>query len=250
MPWVLIPGALRRLRRAKGWDRSEAAKRTGLDERTIHRHETDGLAPTTLQTESTRRYRLAYECEAKAFVRWADHDDEEAKRKPRTPRINDPAAPVIATLTERSKHELLIHGGKKIKIGDEEIEVVGNAIVQDCMTAFALHEGKRFAVDGQITDVRYLPEPAAKVLDAKLGEGASFRIDREIVKGLPVYVSVFTRSAAHTRHIMDCHKGEKNVTVVVRIFVKPPENDWKGFLIFEKKPKPRPWIYLVEEIVT
>jgi hypothetical protein len=116
------------------------------------------------------------------------------------------------------------------------------------MTAFGLRVGERLAVNGLISDTKYLHESAARLLNAKLGEGATFRIDREVVKGLPVYVTVFTRIAEHTRYLMEHHKSKKPVTVIVRIFAKEPDENWKGFFIFEKKPKPRPWIFLVDEI--
>jgi hypothetical protein len=246
MPWVLIPGALRRLRRSKKLDRRAAAKLLGLSEWTIHRHETDDLAPTTLREYIVKIYKRGYECEAEAFVRWVDHDDDDAKRAPKARRTADPAAPQIGTLTERAKHELAI-GGKQM---DGGVEIVGNVIVRECMTACAIHDGERYAVQGTIMEQDYLPEITARVLDAKIGEGARFRIDREVVKGLPVYVTVMTRRLDHTRHLLEAHKQEKIVTVIVRVVVKPAEGEWKGFIIFEKKPVWRPWVFVVEEVVT
>jgi hypothetical protein len=248
MPWVLIPGALRRLRRAKRLDREATAKLLGLHPWTIHRHETHALAPHALRAYLVKIYMRGYQCDAESFAVWKDHGDAGADR-PQL--VRDPAAPKIQMLTERAKHELAlgIRGKKTVRFGGEEIPVVGNAIINECMTAFALYQDKRFAVEGLISDTRYLPEAAAHKLDAPLGAGGTFRIDREIVRGLPVYVSVFTRTAEHTRHLIDCNNSEKTTTVIVRICIKPPEGDWKGFFIFEKKPKPRPWIFLVEDIV-
>jgi hypothetical protein len=242
---MLIRGALRRLRKGNKLDRKEAAKLAKVTEWTLHRHETEELAPVTLRDYIVKEYMKAYKCPAESFVTWVDHNE----RPRRLNRIKDPAAPRIATLTERAGHELAIGAKKTISLRNETIEVVGTGLIQDCMTAFALHEGKGFAVEGIVSDTRYLPDIAARALGAQIGAGASFRIDREIVKGLPVYVSVFTRRGEHTRELLERHRARKEVTVLVRIFTKPPEGEWKGFLIFEKKPKPRPWIFVVDEIL-
>jgi hypothetical protein len=247
MPWILIPGALRRLRRGRKLDRKEAAKLLGLHEWTISRHESDGpLTPRTLRAEFVKVYRRGYQCDAEAFVRWVDHDDEPAKRKPRAKKLIDPAAPQLGTLTERAKHEITIGAQQTIN----GLEVVGNAIIRECMTACALHAGERYAVQGTVTQHDYLPEIAARVLGAPVGEGARFRFDRQVVKGLPVYVTVMTTTLDHTRYLVEAHKSEKTVAVIVRVVAKPPAEEWKGFLIFEKRPVFRPWTFVVEGIAT
>jgi hypothetical protein len=248
MPWILIPGALRRVRKAKKLDRKAAAKLVKLDERTLHRHETEGLAPRTLQVETVNRYAKGYDVERDAFVRWSDHEEEATARKRRSDRVEDPAAPKIATLTQRAKHELLIKAQKSIAVGDESLEVVGNVIIRECMNTFAPYEGKRFVVEGMVDDTDYIPEPAMRVLGGKYGEGARYRIGREVVRGLPVYVTVFVPQGAHAVHLNECNRADKRVSLVVRVFVKTPDDFWKGFFIFEKKPVPRPWCFVVESI--
>src|SRR5262249_58940535 len=96
-------------------------------------------------------------------------------------------------------------------------------IVKECTTAFAHYAGKRFAVEGIVTETDYIPTLAAKTLGANPGEGARCRIDRDVVKGLPVYVTTFAPKPEHTRFLLDAHKNEKTVTLIVRDFEKPGE---------------------------
>jgi hypothetical protein len=95
----------------------------------------------------------------------------------------------------------------------------------------------------------YIPTPAARVLGAKPGEGARCRIDRDVIKGLPVYVTVFAPRPDHTRYLLDAHRNEQWVTLIVRVLVRPEDGDWKGFLLFEKRSIARPWVLVVEDIV-
>jgi hypothetical protein len=71
-------------------------------------------------------------------------------------------------------------------------------------------------------------------LGGKYGEGARYRIGREVVRGLPVYVTVFVPHGAHAVHLNECNRADKPVSLVVRVFVKPPV--------------PRPWCFVVESI--
>jgi hypothetical protein len=69
-----------------------------------------------------------------------------------------------------------------------------------------------------------------------------------VVKGLPVYVTVFAPQGAHALYLNDRNRSDRPVSIVVRVFVKTPEEYWKGFFIFEKRPLPRPWCFVVEGI--
>lgn len=249
MPWILKAGALRSIRKAKKLDRKEAAKLVGLDERTIHRHETEGLAPRTLQAETVKLYAKGYAVEKEAFARWADRDEAAAVRKRPSSRIKDPAAPPVATLTQRAKLEWVLKAQKRVEIAGQSIEVVGNVIIRECMNTFALYEGRRFVVEGTIDDTDYIPKPAVDVLGGKYGTGVRYRIGREVIEGLPVYVTVFAPEAPHALHLNECSRADQSVSLLVRVMVKPAEGDWQGFLIFEKSPKFRPWCFVAEEVL-
>src|SRR5260370_18696474 len=146
MPWILIPGALRRIRKGKKLDRKAAAKLVKLDQRTLHRHEVDELAPRSLQIETVNRYCKGYDVQPEAFVCWSDHEEEATTRKERSDRIRDPAAPKVATLTARAKHELAIKAQKSITVEGESINGVGNVINRECMNTFQPSQGTRSAV--------------------------------------------------------------------------------------------------------
>jgi hypothetical protein len=249
MPWVMKSGALRSIRKAKELDRRDAAKLVGLGEQTIHRHETKGLAPRTLQAETVKRYAKGYGVEKEEFARWSDHEEEATVRKKRHSPVKDPAAPPVATLTQRAKLELALKAQKRVDIAGQSVEVVGNAIIRECMNAFVLYEGKRFIVEGTIDDTDYIPRPAVAVLGCKYGASARYRIGREVVEGLPVYVTVFAPEASQVLHLNECSRSDQRVSLLVRVMVKPAEGDWEGFLIFEKSPKYRPWCFVVEQVL-
>jgi hypothetical protein len=137
-----------------------------------------------------------------------------------------------------------------IRYGEEEIEVVGAARLHECMTAYGLFKDRRFAVVGKVKDMRYLPDPASVALGVEPGMGASFRVDRMIVKGVPVYVTVFTTNAETTAQLVTHYKEGTPTTLIVDIFVKPAADNWKGFFIFEKTKVPRPWVFVVRDIVS
>ena len=105
MPFVLIPGALRSIRKRQRLDRKDAARLVKMDERTLHRHESDELAPRTLQRVTVKCYCDGYKVEPKSLVKWIDHEEDATTRKERSDRIRDPAAPKIATLTQRAMLE-------------------------------------------------------------------------------------------------------------------------------------------------
>jgi hypothetical protein len=249
MPWILKAEALRGVRKAKRLDRKDAARLVGLGERTLHRHETEGLAPRTLQAENVKLYAKGYGVEKESFARWADHEEDAAVRKKRSSPIKDPAAPPVATLTQRAKLELARKAQKRVEIAGESLEVVGNVIIRECMNTFLLYEGKRFVVEGTIDDTDYIPKPAVAVLGGKYGASARYRIGREVDEGLPVYVTVFAPEAPHVLQLNECNRADQPVSLLVRVMVKPAEGDWEGFLIFEKSPKYRPWCFVAEQVL-
>ena len=246
MPNVLIPGALRSIRLEKRIDRRQAAKLLGLSESTIRRHESDEEVPLTLQPTTVRVYMKGYGCTAERFVRWVDRDDAQAVRDPAE---EGPGALRLPTLTVRARHELALGMKQTVRHNGEDVEVIGATLLHECMTAYGLHKGRRFAVVGKVKDMRYLPDPASAALGVEPGIGASFRVDRAIVRGVPLYVTAFTTTENLTRQLVNRYKDGRNITLIVDIFVRPAADSWKGFFIFEKTKVPRPWVYVVREIL-
>jgi transcriptional regulator with XRE-family HTH domain len=248
MAWVLIKGALRRLRNAQKIDRKEAARRTGLRPITVRRHESLKDGPRTLQAETVKRYADAYKCDRETFAKWEEHgaapppdDDGDT---------SDPGAPALSTLSQRAERERELGGAKTVSLPTGYFDAFGPAILKKCMTACALYKDRCFAVAGRVEDSDHLPEPAARTLGVEVGAGARFRMTGKVAKGVPFYATVFTRDLEHTRQLLERGDDRKKVTVIVRVVVKPPEKDWKGFFIFEKRPVPRPFAFVVEQIVS
>ena len=247
MPWALIKGSLQRLRVAQALDRAQAARRTGLRDHTIRTHE-GPKAPRLLRDDTVKRYAAAYKCEAEAFVKWEDHAARVVPSDHAEP-VLDPIAPPSGTLERRAQRERELGGGAQVTTPSGSYELLGAALLRRCFSACQVHKDQRVAIVGRISDQDYVPEFAAKVLGAAVGAGAIFKIERKIAKGLPVYATVFTRTVEHTRYLMDRADAQKRATVIARVFVKVPDEHWKGFFIFEKPKRPRPFAFVVEEVV-
>jgi transcriptional regulator with XRE-family HTH domain len=242
--WLLIKGALRRLRNKRKMEMADLAKRSGLAERTLWLYESR-TPPKSIHADSVKRLALALECEREELARWEafrqlDAPDDQA--------IDSTGLPRVGTLFRRAEEERQFGGSNAITTGSGTYDLLGPVVLRRCFSACAVHQDQKFAVAGLITDHDYLPEVAAKKLGAKIGAGARFRMERKITKALPVYATVFTRDVNHTRHLMDHADSKKMATVIVRVVVEPPEKDWKGFFIFEKTHRPRPFAFVVEEV--
>jgi hypothetical protein len=156
--------------------------------------------------------------------------------------------PPAGTLELRAEQERHLGGPGQIAIAGEKVELLGAILIQRINTACELYRDQRFGWHGQVTKQDYLPEIVGKVLGVRVGVGALFRLERRIGKDSLIYITVFTQNAEQTRYLMDCADEKKKAEVLVRVFVKPPEDDWKGFFVLEKTKRPRPFCYLVEKI--
>lgn len=252
MPWTLRKGALRALREAKGWNRHQAAEKVGLSFMTIRRHEIEKLAPATLQEESIASYCAAYEVEKDAFVEWVEAGGRSpaAARPGEVGAVEDPAAPQLKTLTKRARSEIQTGAFDFLDVGGESLELVGNTVIREVMHGFAAYENRRYVVEGTIDETAAIAPKAMELAFAgSAGEGTRFRIGREVRQGLPVYVTVFAPNMAHAQHLNQCIRARRRVALVVRVFVKRAIDDWLGFFIFEKTPKPRAWCFVIEAIL-
>jgi hypothetical protein len=242
VPWVLIPSELRRARLAKKWDRKTAAKKCGLTEKSLHRHEDESEAPDVLREDSVDGYCKGFGPEP-PFIHWVD-----ATELPKYRAARKQSQPILPSLSERAKRELALHAHQTITVGERMLDLVGNVLLKDCATACALFDGKCYGVEGAVIDQGEISAPTARVLDAAIGSGARFRMERQVADGLPVRIDVMTRTADHTRQLMDAHKTGRPVRVAARVVVKPPEGAFIGFVGFGKTPAPKPWIFVIDEI--
>jgi hypothetical protein len=66
----------------------------------------------------------------------------------------------------------------------------------------------------------------------------------------PFYATVFTERLADTETLLAAGEKKGGAVVLARVVVRPPAEGWKGFFIFEKRPKPHPWALVVDGIVS
>jgi len=246
MTWVPIPNSLRKLREAAKLEQRELAKKSGLTERTIRLLESK-RAPKTMYAASVKALAGTLKCAPEDLATWVarvrGHDvDEEVQ--------SVIALPPAGTLARRAQREQeLGRGGETITTAGGRYELLGPTLLKRCHAACAAVEGQRFAVSGMVKDYDALPARAAAVLGAKVGHGSRFLLARNVAKGVPFYATVFTRGLDDTRALIDRAEQKARVTVLARVVVHAPVDDWKGFFIFEKRPKPHPFAFLVENLI-
>ncbi len=247
MTWVPIRNAVRKLREAAKLEQRELAKKSGLTERTIRLLESK-RAPKTMYAASVKALAGTLKCAPEDLATWVarvrGHDvDDEVE--------SVIALPPASTLARRAQREQeLGRDGETLTIARGRYQLLGPTLLKRCHAACATVEGQRFAVSGMIKDYDSLPSRAAAVLGVGVGHGSRFLFARNVAKGVPFYATVLTRELAHTRRLIDIAEEKSRASVVVRVVVQSPVDDWKGFFIFEKRPKPHPFAFVVEEIVS
>jgi hypothetical protein len=159
------------------------------------------------------------------------------------------ALPPSSTLARRARREKeLGRDAETLDADGVHLALLGPTLLKRCHAACATVEGMRFGAAGLIKDYEALPPRAAAVLGVPVGSGARFLLARNVARGVPFYVTVFTRELAHTRQLIDLAESQARIQLVVRVVLKPAENDWKGFFIFEKRPRPHPFAFIVEAL--
>jgi transcriptional regulator with XRE-family HTH domain len=248
MTWVPIRGAVRKLRQASKLEQPELARKSGLTERTIRLLESK-RAPKTMYAASVKALAGVFRCAPEEIATWV--------ARPRTGGDEDDdvdslvALPRPSTLARHADRERALgRDGTHVDVaGGARVELVGPTLLKRCHAACATVDGQRFAVTGAVKDYEALPARAAAVLGVAVGHGSRFLVARTVARGVPFYATVFTRELAHTRTLLALGEARARAVVVVRVVVAEPRDDWKGFFIFEKRPKPHPYAFVVDEIL-
>jgi transcriptional regulator with XRE-family HTH domain len=242
MTWVPVRGALRRLREAAKLEQRELAKRSGMTERTIRLLESK-RAPKTMYASTAKALAGALRCAPEDLATWvplrrgADAGDE----------IESLATlPQSSTLARRAERERALGRDAETLAGHP---LLGPTLLKRCHSACAAMEGQRLALAGVVSDYDGLPARAAALLGVKTGHGARFLFARNVARGVPFYATAFTRELAITRRLIDAGEKKARATAIVRVVVAEPAGDWKGFFIFEKRPRPHPFAFVVEELL-
>jgi transcriptional regulator with XRE-family HTH domain len=242
MTWVPVKGAVRKLREAAKLEQRELAKRSGMTERTIRLLESK-RAPKTMYASTAKALAGALRCAPEDLATWvplrrrADADDEIESLT---------ALPQSSTLARRAERERALGREGESLAGHA---LLGPTLLKRCQAACATMEGQRLAISGVVSDYDGLPARATALLGVKTGHGARFLFARNVARGVPFYATVFSRELATTRRLIDAGERKARAAVIVRVVVAEPHDDWKGFFIFEKRPKPHPFAFVVEELI-
>jgi len=247
MTWVPIRNAVRKLREAAKLEQRELAKKSGLTERAIRLLESKS-APKTMYAATVKALAGTLECAPEDLATWISrrrgHDvDDEIQ--------SILALPPASTLARRAQREQeLGRDHETLTTTGGRYALLGPTLLKRCHAACATVENELFAISGLIKDYDSVPARAATVLGVNVGRGARFLLARNVARGVPFYATVFTRDLTLTRQLIDLAEDTSRATVLARVVVKEPVDDWKGFFIFEKRPKPHPFAFVVEQLIS
>jgi hypothetical protein len=73
------------------------------------------------------------------------------------------------------------------------------------------------------------------MLAAPVGHGSGFLLARNVARGVPFYATVFTCAAERSSRLIAAAEANARATVIVRVEVRPPVEDWKGFLHLRRR---------------
>jgi transcriptional regulator with XRE-family HTH domain len=241
MTWVPVRDAVRKLREAAKLEQRELAKKAGLSERTIRLLESR-RAPKTMYATSVKALAGVLKCAPEDLATWV------ARRRGHDAGELDSvlALPPSSTLLRRAEREQEL-GRDHEALGG--VPLVGPTLLKRCHAACAAVAGERFAFAGVVKEYDALPARAAAALGVEVGQGARFLLARNVARGVPFYATVFTRSLEHTRTLIDHGEAKSRAELIARVLVHPAEGDWKGFFIYEKRPRPHPFAFVVEELL-
>ncbi|HZS36707.1 MAG TPA: helix-turn-helix transcriptional regulator [Polyangia bacterium] len=264
MPFVPNGERLRALREQRGFTLEELASKSGVSDRQIRAIES-ASPPATIQLRTIRDLSGALKCEREEIATWisrpssaranvnvnanADASDERQTRGARESEKHEQKLPPLSTLAKRAALERRLRiPARHLQVAGERVEVLGFDRLYEVDAAFGDWAAKRFGVEGVVTEHRPIPRYVEPVLRVKTGIGAQFLIVREVARE-PLYVSIFTRTSAQTRKLIEAERAGAPIAAVARVVVTRPKGEWKGFFIFEKKPKPHPWALVIETLL-
>lgn len=251
MAWRLNKAALKCIRESRGFSFAAVAELTGLDRGTLHRHESPS-GPRSVHYETAQLLARVYECSPGDFARWASDDEPDAQAtlgdeqsQPRVRavgRLRKMTVPV-GRATPLVETPLVLH------TGSGTFDLVGATRLYRLFLASRVHVGDRLAVHGMITETEALSPMTAEQLGAPLAVGVRCLVQRETERQQLVGVTVLTREALHTRHLLDAWEGAALVTAIVQVVVSPDDGSHPGFRAApEARGKRLPFALVVESI--
>jgi transcriptional regulator with XRE-family HTH domain len=245
--WYVNPAGLSRARLGQLLTQEELAKKAGVSVRSTRSYEKTEQ-PVRLDTLQCLAKALAVEVKTIASLR------PRASGEPTSSAT--PSASQQSPIPPRTQLETLVDLERAAGIESASVETArGPAetltakLLQDVLTAYALHDGARFVVTGKVDGMRGIAPDEAKLLGSRGGVAARFHVVKEVVPGKPVGVTVHSGDRAHTTRLQKLYG--KAATLVVRVVLVPgePRDDGPGFTSFITRiAAKRAWTFAVEEV--
>jgi hypothetical protein len=88
------------------------------------------------------------------------------------------------------------------------------------------------------------------VLGAEAGVAGRFYITRALFYEIVFGLTVVTVAADMTRYLLDVHREQDAVDLLVRVAVERPNDNWEGFIGFDDDAQPVSHAFVVERVVT
>ena len=103
-----------------------------------------------------------------------------------------------------------------------------------------------------VKDYDSLPARAAAVLGVKVGHGSRFMLARNVARGVPFYATAdnYARPRHTARRLIVSGEAKSRAVVLARVVVAPsPTAIGRASFIFEKRPKPHPFAFVVDSLL-
>jgi transcriptional regulator with XRE-family HTH domain len=225
------------------WTREDLARRSGVKIRTIRLWESEYL-PRTGHDDTVRGLAAAYGVEPEVIADWLDYDHD-------VDEVDQAAggAPSKSTLALRAERDAVTEW--LARPDGERLELMSPRLLHRIKTAPGLCADKRYAVSGKVRDHRDMPSIVAGVLGRESMVCGQFLLVRRVSSGDVCYASIFSGTRAQTARLLDFAEARQAVTVIVRMALREPDKEFKGFFFFQKKgekPKPHKWCFVVDEV--
>jgi DNA-binding XRE family transcriptional regulator len=264
--WFVSPGALARARLDQLLTQQQLADKSGVSVRSIRGYERKDqrvtltilqLLAQTLSVEvrdiaSLRTERpdaSAPSADGKAPGRAGGKASVKAAAAPAPPATVLPPRTQLETLVDLEREAGIAPAALETARGPAEVLTAKR--LQDVLTAYALYDGQRFSLTGNVEGMRGIAHAEAKLLGSRNGVAARFHVTKEIVPGQPFGVTVHSAKAEHTK-LLQKNYGVPDVTLLLRVVLVPgePADDGPGFSSFiTRLATKRPWTFVIEEVV-
>ncbi|HJU21086.1 MAG TPA: helix-turn-helix transcriptional regulator [Casimicrobiaceae bacterium] len=260
MPWVPKKDTIRRLRELRNDTTWELARRAGISERQIRKLESE-TPPKSIRMFTLRSLARSLDCTPEEIATW------EARRVlPKTARPQrrpQPKKRAINALTKAGLRMFTLAESASIErerrlrgetLGDVKtpvgtFEMLGPERFAECCAQCGAYEGQLYLVVGKIVRSTPLDAELAKKLGTQADVGARFQLWRAFAPGSWFFVTVFTRTAKHTRELIEAGRDPIGfVAAIVRVHVARPKYKWRGFPLFEQQITPSPFALVVDTV--